>query len=123
MSWNDRIESGDDVKALGDQLQSDFGLTIAAFKRLTSLFEKDAAAALDLTAEILSDAEWDEVRSVLVQSLKAKLYPAWRQEEATEKLVFGASDFWVSLSGPKLGQWPPPASRRSPRRPRYDLIR
>ena len=85
--------------------------SIQAFNRLMDLRHQDQAAAADPRSPALSDADWSEVASLLVEAAKTRFFAAWRAEEDALALplrpLFGPSAFIVSLTEPQAGDWPP----------------
>jgi len=89
-------------------------LTAEAFIRLMEIRNKDAAWWADHDREPVSDEEWRELRSILVQAEKERFYTHWIQEEEQtaqasnlDEAFFGPKYFWPSLSEPQPGDWPP----------------
>jgi hypothetical protein len=110
----EKLAAGTDLAQAQAEIDS-LGLTPEGFTRLKALRTKDGVAASDPKAEPVSPDEWREVYSILAQSLKAALYQDWKAEEESLGLlagpdVFGPQGFWVSLTEPKEGVWPPEPS-------------
>ena len=82
-------------------------LSLDSFARLMALRTK-VIQATDGPGEPVSEAEWNEIYSILVQVKKARLLIAWRQEEQQLQppLILGLRDFWPALREPALGDWP-----------------
>lgn len=107
----------DEVERARQTLSDDLALGIEAFTRLTQLQEKDRRWVEHPTNPAVSAAEWQDVASMLVQAMKWRIFPAWRQEEvqaqqpgaggAEPALVFGPRDFWLPEMEPVEGDWPP----------------
>ena len=79
------------------------GLETDAFRRLAAL-HATATANPGVTA-----GEWDELASILAQSMKVRQWlPAWLTEEQADGLILGPQDFWPPVHEPAPGPWPPP---------------
>jgi hypothetical protein len=121
----ERVTQGtvDKVRAAHASIQRDLRLTVEGFQRLMAIRAKDQASALDPAIERVTDEEWSDVRSILVRAQQAALFPAWREEETRAEgaqdagVWFGPKAFWMALSEPKEGEWPP---REVPGRPWID---
>jgi hypothetical protein len=80
------------------------GLDVDAFRRLAALH--GAATANPL---VVTTGEWDELASILAQSMKVRQWlPAWLTEEQQDGLILGPQDFWPPAHEPPTGPWPPP---------------
>ena len=106
--WENLAETGPgiDPAAVALQLNADLGLTVDAFNRLMDIWRQDQAARVDPRNPAVTPDAWNELRSLLVQSIKVRLFPAWRDEETALPLVFGSQDFVVSMHEPAVGLWP-----------------
>jgi hypothetical protein len=99
---------------------TDLNLTPESFSRLMELRAKDRAAAVDSKNHPPTDNEWEEVYSILAQIHKrGSFFPSWRAEEEALGLFsgptqFGPQEFWISLTEPKQGPWPPRTLSGSP---------
>ncbi|MHB9833279.1 Tc toxin subunit A-related protein [Paraburkholderia terrae] len=105
-SLQDDLMRGANVEAAKLRLASDLALTVDGFLQLMATWTKDQAGRLDPRVEVSPD-EWREVRSILVQSQKTRLFPAWRTEEQPLGVPFSGTDFWISIGEPRSGAWPP----------------
>jgi hypothetical protein len=74
-----------------------------------AIYSKDKAWESDSRSEKVTDEEWREIFSILVQAQKVKLFATWRDEEKAAKIRFGPEEFWLSLRQPIEGDWPPPS--------------
>jgi hypothetical protein len=104
----------DEIKAAKGSVIA-LGLTLESFTRLMAIRAKDQLAS-DPRNEKVSEAEWSEVYSILTQVTKVRQFDTWRTEEQTINLLFGTQAFWLALSEPKEGDWPPLLT------PNYPLI-
>ena len=82
------------------QVRSELWLEPDAFLRLVAL-------RAQLREVQLEDAEWEEVRSILVLAQKRFNYVAWRDEERAAQIVLGPDIFWPAGRPPSQGAWPP----------------
>lgn len=126
--WPDDAADGFDVLLAGLAAESDddtihgqleaLHLTAESFTRLMELWQKDRRASRDVRYETLTDEEWCEVFSILVQAQKKAFYHVWISEEPAEvarpetwlttperNRFFGPHHFWNSLSEPQAGRW------------------
>lgn len=83
------------------------GLTVESFTRLMAIRAKDQLALSDARNEKVSLAEWSESYSILAQAIKVKLVEVWRTEEQAAGIILGLKEFWLSVSPPLEGDWPP----------------
>ena len=107
----------DDVEQARQTLLTDLAIGFEAFTSLMQLQEKDRRWVEHPTNPPVSEAEWRDLGSLLVQAMKSRIFPAWRQEEAQAQqpgpggmepaLVFGPRDFWLPEVEPIEGDWPP----------------
>jgi Tc toxin complex TcA C-terminal TcB-binding domain len=112
-----QLASGDKATVLRirDTLASEFGLEIDEYGRLSALYQKDAAQRTDARNTMLTPAETREFASILTQARKRLHGADWIAEEraaasSTDPNVmfqFGPRDFWISLTEPEVGEWPP----------------
>ncbi len=90
-----------------ERLAKDLLLTPDSFSRLMVLRGKDERG------DKITNDEWDEIYSILVQSQKLAFFPVWRNEEGLQNLHpmadLGPEHYWVSQRRPKEGNWPPAA--------------
>ncbi len=115
----ENLGEGVSVEVTRNQIAADLGFSIDAFNRLMDLKHQDEAAALDSRNPPVSNAEWTEVCSILVEAAKRRFFSAWRSEETALLLLpplpllpppwvlFSSQTFVVSLHEPALGNWPP----------------
>ena len=104
----------DEIKAAKNTVIA-LGLTLESFTQLMTIRAKDQLAS-DPRNEKVSEAEWSEVYSILTQVTKVRQFDTWRTEEQNINLLFGTQEFWLALSEPKEGDWPPVLT------PSYPLI-
>jgi hypothetical protein len=94
-------------------IEQDLKLTVESFTRLMTLREQDRLAGLRSGIEPLTAEDWQEVRSICVQSIKvSRWYGQWKHEEKpvnrpAEHIQLHPDTFWLSLSEPTEGMWPP----------------
>lgn len=108
----DNLTRGIAVAATRTRIETDLALSGDAFLRLTEVGAKHAAALADVRNEAVTAAEWSEVRSILAQARKMRLFAAWRAEEAAAHVTLTGRLFWAALREPPLGEWPPVATGR-----------
>ncbi|MBF2009495.1 MAG: WD40 repeat domain-containing protein, partial [Chlorogloeopsis fritschii C42_A2020_084] len=110
-----RVQLNDgEVNQVKLRLQDEFNLTVESFTRLMAIADKTQAWENDQREEIVSEQEWQEVYSILVQVLKMKLFATWRQEEKDAQIQLGPESFWLSLTQPQEGDWPQALSTTEP---------
>ncbi|MCK6693441.1 MAG: hypothetical protein L6Q97_15255, partial [Thermoanaerobaculia bacterium] len=97
----------DQTKELLRKLDSALGLNADAFRKLMLTWEKDKNWHSDPRNPKVEIQEWDDVYSILCQSLKKLLFPHWRVEEEGVQIAFSPNEFWFSISEPTEGHWPP----------------
>ena len=104
LSQSDEPET---IKLAKNEITNTLHLTVESFTRLMAIIAKD-----ELHKDI-TEADWQEVYSILVQVKKVRdQYSQWMQEERKE--WFGPNQFWISLRQPKTGTWPPAYLAQSP---------
>ena len=87
-------------------------LTVDGFNRLMQIWEKEQRWEANAVNESVTEDEWRELISILVQVRKVELFPVWRQEEIdweadANNSALGPEQFWVSAREPAKGDWPP----------------
>jgi len=98
-----------EIKTVKDKLTA-LGLSVEGFVRLMAIRAKDQAAQSDFRNEKVTDDEWREAYSILVQAIKiTQSYNNWLIEEQESNVDFGRKEFWFSLRAPQSGDWPPVA--------------
>lgn len=105
---------GVSVPATIQQVEQDLGLQVDSFTRLMDLRVKDQLSQSDPRNPAVTETEWQEVYSILAQAQKVKFFPTWIAEEQTKKVNFDSSTFWISISEPKVGEWPPSQGAEQP---------
>jgi hypothetical protein len=94
----------DEVKAAVATVTA-WRLSVDSFSRLMALRDQLAAARrLDPAADLRPE-EWHELDSIAAQARKRARFSDWLGEETDVKL--GAPTFWLALSEPTDGDWPP----------------
>lgn len=87
-------------------IETDLHLTAVSFSRLMEIRTIDQAHGSDPALKPVTDEEWNEFISILVQVRKRTSFDAWIQEEHGQ-IEFGTRDFHVVISEPVPGPWPP----------------
>ncbi|MGA9767844.1 MAG: neuraminidase-like domain-containing protein [Blastocatellia bacterium] len=95
------------AEAAADEIQDVLGLSVESFMRLAQIRAKDEQMKVDAASNRLSKEEEQELFSILVQSQKARFLQKWRDEEQENKILPGPKMFWLSISEPTEGAWPP----------------
>lgn len=111
--WARRLRTGNgeaDVETLRQKIQKDVHLDDQAFLMLVDLWEKDQRWIAHERNAKLTDDDWLTVASILTQARKAAFRAVWLDEETAAQVSFDPHTFWSSLTEPKAGSWPPPAS-------------
>lgn len=104
---HENLTQGTDTEATKLRIESDLNLTVEGFTRLMAIRAKDQLAPSDPEVEPVTDEEWREVYSILVQAQKRALFPDWINEEAQAGIELGPKQFWLSPRAPVEGDWPP----------------
>ena len=94
------------------RVETDLSLSVESFRRLMRLGARDEPAASDVESAPVTDEEWEEVHSILVQARKTREFPTWVSEERRAGILLGPSEFWISLREPVEGSWPPRTGSR-----------
>ena len=89
------------------QIKEDLLLQKDAFCRLMELKNKHHKWMDDPQNERLTDEEWCEFISILVQAQKNRFFDYWKEEENNKHIELTPYDFWISATEPKIGVWPP----------------
>lgn len=96
-----------EMKTVKDKLTA-LGLSVEGFVRLMAVRSKDQAAQSDFRNEEVTDDEWQETYSILIQAIKiTQSYNNWLIEEQESNVDLGRKEFWFSLREPQSGEWPP----------------
>lgn len=110
-----------EVEAARTSIETDLNLNVEAFKYLMSLQNKFNRAASDSRNEQLTDQEWREFYSILVQAQKRKIFPVWRDEEkiwkdtdSSKGITISLKHFWISEREPSTDIWPPNVQNGQP---------
>jgi hypothetical protein len=108
---SDSLSSGDtrSVEQARTTLRSKLHLSVDAFVRLMALRAKKLT-----TTQPLTDAEWDEIRSILAQAYKVFRFDGWRTEERNATLRLDGESFVTTASSLSEGAWPPASSAMIP---------
>lgn len=86
-------------------IEDNFNLTADSFLRLMELRSKYLKSAAAKNGQEITEEEWIEIASILVQAIKIERFSGWRSEE--KSLRFGPEHFWFSQREPREGEWPP----------------
>ncbi|MCK5218431.1 hypothetical protein KAR10_02840, partial [bacterium] len=102
----------EDVKKTISDITNNLYLTVDSFNRLMQIWEKEQRWEANAVNESLTEDEWRELISILVQVRKVELFPVWWQEEIDwqadpNNAALGPEQFWVSAREPAEGDWPP----------------
>jgi hypothetical protein len=102
-------QTGDDEARTSaiETIKNDLNLSVESFSRLLSIRDKAALAAGDPRNEQVSDEEWEDIYSILVQAQKVALFRTWIDQERAQGVMLDPRQFWISLREPKEGAWPP----------------
>ena len=102
----DLIQQAPDLDAVTSKLGSLY-LVKEGFERMMDIKAK-ADRWENNTGEAVTDDEWEEFRSILVQSLKQARRSAWRTEEqGVSGTLRSLEYFWPAMREAVEGQWPP----------------
>src|SRR6185369_15633666 len=93
-----KTSTADEIKVARDTLAG-LELSVESFTRLMFVRAKDLAQE-DPGNEKVSEAEWRDVYSILVQVLKKREFVAWRISEEAALVQMDLEEFWVSVSEP-----------------------
>ena len=122
--------------AISQELFNNYGLILPAARRFVELWGKDAAFWKNVNRAVkVEEAEWSEVFSLLLKSLKNALINFWITEENDSVLarvqdgeliktwtndnqasqdLLGWREFWTPLRKPLEGDWPPTRTQGLP---------
>jgi hypothetical protein len=96
------------------QVQS-FHLSVESFTRLATLHVRDQLARRQpAQADLLTAEDRADVYSILTQVWKVRQFPVWRKQESEQAIILGGELFWLSLSEPVEGHWPPALPAQHP---------
>ncbi len=104
-----KLSTGD-ADIVNDTLQhlrEDLALEADAFCRLMELKRKHHFWSISNSDENLTNEEWYEFQSILVQIQKQRFFEVWRAEETSQNISLSPADFWISAQEPSTGSWPP----------------
>jgi hypothetical protein len=91
------------VDAAAQAILTATGLDPDGFRRLAELHRAAPTSPSGLVVD-----DWDDLVSLLVQSVKIRdLYPTWKTQEQSDAVLLGPADFWPVPVEPKTGAWPP----------------
>ena len=91
------LSKAESAAAARQRIARDLHLTPESFSRLMLLLGKNDSG------EKMTDDEWDEIYSILVQAQKVAFFSGWRAEEEALDVKLGPEHFWISLASPKEG--------------------
>jgi 5-hydroxyisourate hydrolase-like protein (transthyretin family) len=100
-----QLEEGTDAEDVRETVRDEFYLTVESLARLVELWEKHEQWTVDRRHPRVTDSEWNEVRSILVQAQKRRFYGWWIWNERDRDVVLGPQTFWHSLREPNRGRW------------------
>ncbi|MFW9875843.1 MAG: neuraminidase-like domain-containing protein, partial [Candidatus Thorarchaeota archaeon] len=102
------LKYGQNIDSTTSFIENDLNLSSDSFNRLIEIKNKDKQYHLDLRNEKVTEDEWNEVFSILVQARKKSLFTEWKREEENLNIPdnFGPELFWFSVEEPKEGDWP-----------------
>ena len=100
------LATGENLEEAQDRI-SNLNLTAESFTRLMEIRTKHIQAEKDSEQEDVSDEEWEELYSILIQTLKEQQYAAWKDEEQETAFMFGPKHFWIALRAIEEGVWSP----------------
>jgi hypothetical protein len=103
----DRLEP-DKIAAATADLWTNFKLTPEMLVSLLALKTRHEAWSYDPSNPPLDQDGWTETINILVQAQKSQWATQWIADESAKNLLLGPNDFWISLSEPAEGDWPPP---------------
>jgi hypothetical protein len=103
----DRLEPDKIATATAD-LWASFKLTPEMLVNLLALKTRHEAWSYDPSNPPLDQDGWIETINILVQAQKSQWATQWIADESAKNLLLGPNDFWISLSEPAEGDWPPP---------------
>ncbi|OWY64947.1 hypothetical protein B7486_44575 [cyanobacterium TDX16] len=110
----DKLVQGTEVEETKLRIRADLNLSVESFTRLMAIYAKDKAWQSNSRNEKVTDEEWREVYSILLQAQKVKFFAIWRDDEQQNGIRFGLEEFWLSLRQPQEGDWPPVISPQNP---------
>jgi hypothetical protein len=96
------------------RIEDELNLSVESFEYLMRIRAKNKVWLADRRNEKVSIEEWQDLRSILVQAHKRRHFLNWRDEEHTAGLMFDPKTFWISLTEPSEGAWPPAESAGIP---------
>ena len=103
-----------EVEAATNSIATDLNLNVEAFIYLMTLHDKFNRATSDPRNEQLTDQEWREIYSILVQAHKRRFFRVWRKEEkdwidtdGSRSIKISLKHFWNSEKEPSTDIWPP----------------
>lgn len=95
------------VERARQTLANDLALSVDGFRRLLEIQQKDRLWESHPSHVRVSDEEWQDVASLLVQATKVRFFQPWRDEEQLAQIEFGPPEFWFPEREPEEGAWPP----------------
>jgi hypothetical protein len=113
-----QLDRAEDLEFITAIIQDQLNLTIASFRRLMALWDKDEkwrqanlppqAPSEQKTVNVprVSPEEWREVYSILLQAQKTFLRETWIQEEQRLNITLSSQIFWPAQRTPLEGEWP-----------------
>ena len=107
INLQDRLDPDKIATATAD-LWTNFKLSPEMLVSLLALKKKHEDWSYDPSNPPLDQDGWSEAINLLVQAHKSQWASQWIADENAKSLLLGPQDFWISLSEPVEGDWPPP---------------
>lgn len=98
-------ELGQGAESACETVEEEFSLSGESLARLVELWEKDKKWTTDRRHPRVTESEWREVRSILVQAEKRSFFGWWIWKEWDLDVVLGPGQFWRPLRQPSEGSW------------------
>ncbi len=104
---HNNLNQGIDIESTTVRIETDLHLDVESFTHLMDIRAKDHLAHADSKNAPVTNEEWQDVYSILIQSQKQAMYGEWINEETQNGIQLGPKLFWKSLREPVEGDWPP----------------
>jgi hypothetical protein len=98
---------GFDLQATAGKLADGYDITGILAQELLDQAGFDRLLTLSSLAAVgpLTDDEWDDACAILVQVVKTRQFPAWRQEEQAAGILLDPAVFTVATAAVQLPRW------------------